>query len=51
MNNQFIGSQTGLIVRIADPIVTMNADSFTGISGHFIQEMEVPNDIWPYPFS
>lgn len=49
-SNQFIGSQTGLIVTgntIAGPIVTMNADSFTGTIGYYIQEVSAPNDIWP----
>lgn len=49
-NNQFIGSQTGMLVTgnaTAGPIITMNADSFTGTSGYYIQEVAAPNDIWP----
>lgn len=49
-NNQFIGSQTGLIVSgsaAAGPIVTMNSDSFTGTAGYYILEDAAPNDIWP----
>lgn len=49
-NNQFIGSQTGLLVTgsaLAGPLVTMNADSFTGTLGYYIQETSAPNNIWP----
>lgn len=49
-SNQFIGSQTGLIVTggtTVGPIVTMNGDSFTGTAGYYIQEVTAPNDIWP----
>lgn len=49
-SNQFIGSQTGLIVTgatVVGPIVTMNGDSFTGTVGYYIQEVTSPNDIWP----
>ncbi len=50
MNNQFIGSQTGLLVvgiTTDGPIVTMDSDSFTGTAGYYIQEVDAPNDIWP----
>ena len=57
MNNQFIGSQVGLLVSgvtglpSTGPIVTMNGDSFTGTIGYYIQESiapnTAPNDIWP----
>lgn len=50
MNNQFIGSQTGLLVvgnGPTGPVVTMDHDSFTGTSGFYIQESAAPNDIWP----
>lgn len=57
MNNQFIGSQTGLLVSgvtgtpSTGPIITMNGDSFTGTIGYYIQESQAPNtapnDIWP----
>lgn len=49
-NNQFIGSQTGLIVTgniTAGPIVSMDSDSFTGTAGYYIQLVAAPNDIWP----
>lgn len=49
-NNQFIDSQTGILVTgntSAGPIVSMNADSFQGTSGYYIQEVNAPNDIWP----
>lgn len=48
--NQFIGSQTGLIItgNVTDgPIVTMNGDAFIGTIGDYIQEVDAPNDIWP----
>lgn len=50
MNNQFIGSQTGLIVTgntTTGPVVMMNGDSFTGTIGDYIVEVAAPNDIWP----
>jgi parallel beta-helix repeat protein len=50
MNNQFVGSQTGLLVNgntTTGPIITMNEDSFTGTIGFYIQEVSAPNDIWP----
>jgi hypothetical protein len=57
MNNQFIGSQTGLLVSgvtgapSTGPVITMNGDSFTGTIGYYIQESTAPNtapnDIWP----
>lgn len=57
MNNQFIGSQTGLLIYgktgtpSTGPLITMNGDSFTGTTGYYIQEMispyTAPNDIWP----
>lgn len=50
MTNQFIGSQTGLIVTgntLTGPLVTMNSDSFTGTLGYYIQEVASPHDIWP----
>lgn len=49
-NNQFIGSQTGLLVTgstATGPVITMNSDSFTGTLGYYIQEVAAPNDIWP----
>ncbi len=49
-NNQFINGAAGLIVQgntITGPVVTMNADSFTGTTGYYIQEITAPNDIWP----
>lgn len=49
-NNQFIGSQTGMLVTgnvTAGPIITMNSDSFTGTAGYYIREVDAPNDIWP----
>jgi hypothetical protein len=49
-NNQFIGSQTGMLVTgnaTAGPVITMNSDSFTGTAGYYIQEVAAPNDIWP----
>ena len=50
MNNQFNGSQTGLLVTgstTVGPIITMNHDSFTGTVGYYIQEVTAPHDIWP----
>lgn len=57
MNNQFIGSQTGLLVSgltgmpSTGPVITMNGDSFEGTIGYYIQETTAPNtapnDIWP----
>ena len=57
MGNQFIGSQTGLLVSgvtgtpSTGPVITMNGDSFTGTIGYYIQESvapdTAPNDIWP----
>jgi IPT/TIG domain len=50
MDNQFNGSQTGLLVTgdtTVGPVITMNNDSFTGTSGYYIQEVTAPNDIWP----
>ena len=57
MDNQFIGSQTGLLVSgitgtpSTGPVITMNRDSFTGTVGFYIQESvapnTAPNDIWP----
>lgn len=49
-NNQFIGSQTGLLVQgniTTGPTVTMNTDSFVGSTVYYIQEIDAPNDIWP----
>lgn len=48
--NQFIGAINGLGVQgnvSTGPVVTMNADSFTGTTGYFIEETTAPNDIWP----
>lgn len=48
--NQFIGSQRGLTVQgnvTTGPTVTMNADSFTGTTVYYIEEIDAPNDIWP----
>jgi parallel beta-helix repeat protein len=54
MDNQFIGSQTGILVTgddTAGPVITMNGDSFTGTRGYYIQEVTAPNgapnNIWP----
>lgn len=50
MNNDFNGSQTGLLVTgntTVGPIITMNHDSFTGTVGYYIQEVTAPHDIWP----
>ena len=50
MNNQFIGSQTGLLITgntTTGPQVTMNGDSFTGTIGYYIEEVSDPNNIWP----
>jgi len=50
MQNRFNGSQTGLIVTgsgSAGPVVTMSADSFSGTSGYYIQEVAAPNNTWP----
>ncbi len=49
-NNQFIGSQTGLLVTgntTTGPVVTMDGDTFNGTIGYYIQEVAAPNDIWP----
>lgn len=49
-NNQFIGSQTGLVISgsgAEGPVVTMNHDSFVGTIGFYIQEVAAPNDVWP----
>ena len=50
MDNQFNGSQTGLLVTgntTVGPEITMSNDSFTGTSGYYIQEVTAPNAIWP----
>lgn len=50
MNNQFFGSQVGLLVTGATsvgPIISMNSDSFVGTMGYYIQEVTSPHDIWP----
>ena len=48
--NQMIGSKTGLLISgnaTKSPVVTMNADSFSGTTGYYIQEVAAPNDVWP----
>jgi|GEM_PF-2792753 len=48
--NHFVGGQTGLSVTgntTTGPVVTMNADTFTGTTGDYITETTAPNDIWP----
>lgn len=57
MNNQFIGSQTGMLVSgltgspSSGPVITMDSDVFTGTIGNYIEETAgpsiAPNDIWP----
>lgn len=54
MGNQFIGSQTGMLVEgsgTMGPQITMNSDSFVGTAGFYIEEatglLGAPNDIWP----
>ena len=50
MNNQFNGSQTGLLVTgnttVRGPVITMSNDIFKE-SGYYIQEVTAPNAIWP----
>lgn len=59
-NNQFIGSQTGMLVSgktgvppasSVGPVITMDHDSFTGTIGYYIEEslapFTAPKDIWP----
>lgn len=48
--NRMIGSKTGLLITgntMSGPIVTMNADVFSGTTGYYIQEVTAPNDVWP----
>lgn len=49
-NNQFIGSQKGMVVTgntTVGPIVSMDSDLFSGTSGFYIEKITSPNDIWP----
>ena len=48
--NRMTGSKTGLLITgnaTTGPMVTMNADVFTGTTGYYIQEVAAPNDVWP----
>lgn len=54
MNNQFFGSQVGMLVSgtsTSGPVIVMDGDSFIGTTGYYIQESTspngAPNDIWP----
>ncbi len=49
-HNRMIGSKTGLLITgniAVGPIVTMNADTFSGTTGYYVQEVSSPNDVWP----